>query len=224
MANWFKLTTLRKFLPSVAALVLANLVPLVGVLAWGWEVFPLVLLFWCENVIVGVFNVVKMLLAEPQQRLAWLMKLFLIPFFCVHYGLFTLVHGVFVAGFFGGAFRVGAPSPGADFFWQAIEQHHLQWAVIGLALSHGFSFVVNYLGRGEYRRAHVQQLMGQPYGRVVVLHLTILGGAFLMAALRSPTAGLVLLVVLKIVLDLRAHLRERENVGQSPNTAPRSPN
>ncbi len=210
----FNLATARRFLPSVAALVLANLVPLVGVVGWGWEVFPLVLLFWCENVIVGAFNVLKMLLAEPRQPLAWVTKLFLIPFFCVHYGMFTLVHGLFVAGFFGGAFRVGAAFPDADFFWQAITQHHLTWAAAGLALSHGVSFIVNYLGRGEYRQARVQQLMAQPYGRVVVLHLTILGGAFLMAALRSPTAGLVLLVVLKIGLDLHAHLREREKLEQ----------
>lgn len=215
----FTPSTLREFLPSVMALVLANLVPLLGVLAWGWEVFPLVLLFWCENVIVGAFNVLKMLLAEQGERLGWLVKLFLIPFFCFHYGLFTLVHGVFVVGFFGGAFRSGASPPDANFFWQAIKQHHLQWAVAGLAVSHGFSLAVNYIGRGEYRRAQVRELMAQPYGRVVVLHLTILGGAFLMAALGSPTAGLALLVMLKIVLDVRAHLREREKLGQSRDAA-----
>src|SRR5690348_15210944 len=41
--------------PSVIALVLANLVPVFGVLALHWEVFPLMFLFWSENVIVGVF-------------------------------------------------------------------------------------------------------------------------------------------------------------------------
>jgi hypothetical protein len=220
----FNLATVRRYLPSVAALVVANLVPLVGVLGWGWEVFPLLLLFWCENVIIGAFNVLKMLLAEPQQPLAWVTKLFLIPFFCVHYGMFTLVHGVFVVGFFGGAFRSGAPFPDAAFFWQAVVDHHLTWAVVGLGLSHGVSFIANYLGRDEYRRAPLPQLMAQPYGRVAVLHLTILGGAFLMAALRSPTAGLVLLVVLKIGLDLRAHLREREKLDQpAPAAAPGIP-
>ncbi|MCX8090205.1 MAG: DUF6498-containing protein [Verrucomicrobiae bacterium] len=215
-------TTLREFLPSVAALVLANLVPLVGVFVWGWEVFPLVLLFWCENVIVGVFNALKMLLAQPQERLGWLMKVFLIPFFCFHYGMFTLVHGVFVAGFFGGAFRSGAPPPDLTFFWDAIVQHHLTWAVAGLVVSHGFSFGVNYIGRGEYQRAQVRDLMAQPYGRVVVLHLAILGGGFLMALLGSPAAGLALLVALKIVLDVRAHLRERQKLARPPKTA--SPN
>jgi hypothetical protein len=52
--------------PTVMVLVLANLIPLYGVLAFGWETFPLLLLFWVENVIVGGFNVLKMLLAAPQ--------------------------------------------------------------------------------------------------------------------------------------------------------------
>jgi hypothetical protein len=65
------------------------------------------------------------------------------------------------------------------------------------------------LGEGEYRRASLDKLMFQPYGRIAVLHLTILGGGILMLALDSPTVGLVLLVILKIGLDLSAHLKER---------------
>ena len=56
-------------LPTVIALVLANLVPLYGVLFLGWETFPLVFLFWLENVIVGAFNVLKMLMAPAYGRM-----------------------------------------------------------------------------------------------------------------------------------------------------------
>lgn len=201
--------------PTVLVLVLANLVPLFGVFVWRWEVFPLLLLFWFENVIIGVFNALKMLLASPGAALTWVAKLFLIPFFCFHYGMFTFVHGVFVVGFFGGAFRAGAPFPDLAFFWQQVIELKLMWAILGLAVSHAVSFAWNYLGHGEYQRASVPALMQQPYGRVVVLHLTILLGGFLMMALRSPVVGLVLLVALKIALDLRAHLRERRKFGVS---------
>jgi hypothetical protein len=81
--------------PSVIVLVLANLIPLGGVLFFGWQVFPIMFLFWLENVVVGAFNVVKMILARgPGSHVG--VKLFLVPFFTVHYGIFTLVHGVFV--------------------------------------------------------------------------------------------------------------------------------
>ncbi|MFN7140264.1 MAG: DUF6498-containing protein, partial [Limisphaerales bacterium] len=73
-----------------------------------------------------------------------------------------------------------------------------------------------YIGRGEYLRVTPMDLMKQPYGRVMVLHVTIVIGAFLMIALKSPTIGLVLLVVLKIALDLRAHIREHRKLESMP--------
>jgi hypothetical protein len=53
---------------------------------------------------------------------------------------------------------------------------------------------------------------------IVVMHLTILGGGFLMLALRSPVWGLLLLVALKTALDLRGHFAERKKFAET--TAP----
>jgi hypothetical protein len=96
-----------------------------------------------------------------------------------------------------------------------IEQK-LVWAGLGLFVSHGISFAHNYLIGGEFRRAGVQSLMTQPYGRIVVLHVTILLGGFLMMALKSPTVGLAFLVLLKTLLDLCAHLAERVKFASEP--------
>ena len=63
----------------------------------------------------------------------------------------------------------------------------------------------NYLLNGAYHKAVTPVLMMQPYGRVVVLHLAILGGGFLVMLMGMPVAGLVLLIVLKIGLDVLAH-------------------
>lgn len=205
-ADWYR--------PSVIALVLANLVPVFGVICLHWEVFPLMFLFWSENVIVGAFNVLKMLCAAPEDPLSWAGKLFIIPFFCVHYGMFTFVHGIFVVALFGGGLQHGAGFPTPETFWRILKENHLGWAVLGLAASRAISFATNYLGNGEYRRASLQQLMQQPYGRIMVLHIAILGGGFLMMALHSPTAGLLLLVALKIALDLRGHLAERKKFSE----------
>jgi len=80
--------------------------------------------------------------------------------------------------------------------------------IAALAASHLFSFIWNYLYRGEFRRAALTELMQQPYGRVVVLHLTILLGGFAAMLLGSPLWALLLLIGLKIALDLKAHLKE----------------
>lgn len=208
----------RGFSPSLAVLVLANLIPVYGVVALGWEVFPLLLLFWTENVIIGVFNVLRMLIAKPDSPGMWVAKVFLIPFFCVHYGMFTFIHGVFVVGFFGGWFRQGAEFPGPHTFVQLIQDLGLDWAVLGLFLSHGFSFAYNYLYRGEFKRVDAHTLMGQPYKRVVVLHLTILVGGYLMMALNSPLTGLLFLTALKTWIDARAHFREHRRLQEKPGS------
>lgn len=202
--------------PSVIALLLANLVPVFCVLFLGWEVFPLLLLFWFENAIIGAFNVLKMLMANPEVPLGWTVKLFIIPFFCFHYGMFTLVHGIFIIVLFGGKMESGAGFPGPETFWRIMLEYHLGWAVLGLAISHGISFASNYIRNGEYKRANLMQLMMQPYGRIIVLHITILGGGFLMMMLHSPTIGLLLLVALKIALDLGGHLAERKKFAENP--------
>lgn len=198
----------RRWLPSATALVAANLVPLAGVVFFGWDVFVVVFLFWLENVVVGFFNLLRMLWVERGAERFPLAKLFVMPFFLVHYGMFTAIHGVFVLVLFGGQGVRGAGFPTVDTVVRLVAEYHLWLAVLALVASHGYSFVTNYVAEQEYRRVTLQQLMQQPYGRVVVLHLTILFGGFLAMALRQPVVGAFLLVVLKVGLDVRAHLRE----------------
>jgi uncharacterized protein DUF6498 len=193
--------------PSLAALVLANAVPILGVLFLGWTVFPLVLLYWLENVVVGAFNVAKLLMAQPQEPAFWLGKLFLIPFFIVHFGGFTYVHGVLVVALFGP--KGTQPFDLLTAVPAAIRSNQLGWGVLSLVVSHGLSFYWNYLKNGEYQRASLNALMGQPYGRVIVLHLTVLFGGWVVMALGSPLFALVLLVALKTAADWRAHQAER---------------
>jgi hypothetical protein len=193
---------------SATALVLANLVPLVGVVFLGWDVFVVVFLFWLENVVVGFFNLLRMLWIERGAEQFPLAKLLVMPFFLVHYGMFTAIHGVFVLVLFGGMMQRGAEFPTVQTVVDIVTRYHLWIPVLALFASHGYSFIANYVASQEYRRVTLQQLMRQPYTRVVVLHLTILFGGFLVMALKLPVVGAFLLVVLKIVVDLRAHLRE----------------
>lgn len=64
-------TPARRWPISSAVLILANAAPVIGVFADHWTVFAVVLLYWCENVVVGAFNVLRMLSARPQDALAW---------------------------------------------------------------------------------------------------------------------------------------------------------
>ncbi len=200
-----KLSDLKK--PTVIILILANLVPVYGVLFLNWEVLPILLLFWTENVIIGVFNILKMAICSPASPGQWAAKLFLVPFFSVHYGIFTLVHGIFIFALFGRTVFDEAEVPDLTMLRQVMGNYDLMWGLLSLFLSHGISFVINYILKGEYRQSNVNTLMWQPYGRLFVLHLTIVFGGLLVSALGSPTGGLILLVVLKMAIDALAHLK-----------------
>lgn len=200
---------------TVVFLVLVNLIPLFGVLFLGWSLFSIMVLYWLENGIIGLFNFLKIgfaggppvpgatLSSRPSPE-TFVARVFTMCFFAVHYGLFWVVHGVFVFALFGGfAFgSSGAASSGSGWSEGAT------FAVFALLLSHGVSFVVNFLGKREYLSISPQQQMGQPYARVVVLHITILAAGFLVEILGTPVVALVILIVLKTAIDVQAHLGE----------------
>ncbi len=199
---------------SVIAIILTNLVPIYGVLFMGWQVFPVMFLFWMENVIIGVSNVFKMLVSSPGNFGQWMSKVIMIPFFCVHYGMFTLVHGILILTLFGGFNHPGSVMPGFSAVFGLIGTLQIGGAVLALILSHTLSFITNYIGNGEYKTATLSELMVQPYGRVIILHLTILIGGFLVMALGSPIIGLILLIALKTFIDLKSHIKQH-NTGKA---------
>ncbi len=247
-----------KHRPTIGSLVLANCVPLLGVLFLGWDAFAIAFIYWSENVVIGLLNAVKIVLcspdpdeiksglldqwvaaakaqgastddvAETKQQIenqlnggAWTMhagKLFLVPFFCVHYGIFCFVHGMFICVLLGGGgpFRGGGAVDPFDAALLAIQDRWLMLSIVLLAASHVWSFFVNYLWGGEYRRSVPILLMFQPYGRIVVLHIAILAGGFAAVLLGSPVWMLVPLVVGKTLLDINLHTWQHQSSTDEP--------
>jgi len=231
---------------AVAALILANLVPLIGVLFFGWSVWNILIVYWLENGVVGFFNVLKILRAEGpvDPTSTWRMngrpmnvvgRGAIAGFFILHYGIFWFVHGVFVltmplfAGigsglaisyvvvedqFVNGDY-IGTTPPGAD-MTAGFEVGAVLLAVVALGISHGVSYWFNYLRLGEYKRTSPAVQMFVPYGRLVVLHVTIIIGGMAIAFTGAPAAALAILVVLKTAMDIGFHLAEHRKASQPP--------
>jgi hypothetical protein len=191
------------FRVSTAALILFNLIPLIGVLFLDWNLSSIMVLYWFENVIIGFYNALKMAKAEgktPQSKLysgnkavTLAQKSSLILFFIVHFGMFTFGHGVFVFVFF------GRDLPALS---------SLLPAALCLFVSHGISYVYNFIRNQEYKRVAFQDLFFQPYKRILIMHITIVIGAFIAFQLEQPTFFLILLIFLKIVVDILSHKKE----------------
>ncbi|HSH12281.1 MAG TPA: DUF6498-containing protein, partial [Desulfurivibrionaceae bacterium] len=155
---------------------------------------------WAESGIIGFFNLLKLAVVG---RLA---TLFLGPFFVGHYGAFMAAHLLFVYTFF----VQGGTNHGDLALAEVVARFFVLWpALLALAISHGISFVGNFLGRREYAATNVQKQMAEPYTRIIIMHLTIIFGGFVVMGLGSSLPALLLLVAAKIATDLRAHARQR---------------
>jgi Family of unknown function (DUF6498) len=207
---WYRLGS---SIGAVVALVVANLIPLIGVLFFGWSVWNILVIYWLENGIVGVINVLKMSVAtgdEVSPGVTLMVngrpatsatKMGLIPFFIVHYGIFWFVHGIFVLTL--PAFFSLMSDDG-----MTLDLGPVVFAALGLAISHGLSFWWNFLHGGEYRRTAAAALMFAPYKRLVALHITIIFGAFAVMFTGAPAAAVAVLVAIKTAIDLSLHLAE----------------
>ncbi len=209
------------------SLVAANLLPLWGVCFLKWDAFYIILLYWSENLAVGFYNVLKIAAAEVKHPIEHLAKLFLIPFFIIHYGGFMAGHGFFVLAFAQKAHEGPSVPSISGQSWPCflvfiqllinvirqmflIIPSQMKFAILALFVSHGVSFVYNYLLKGEYKTAKPKDLMNQPYARVVVLHIALLAGGVFAMAVGSPLPLLFILIVGKIILDIKMHLREHK--------------
>lgn len=185
-----------------------------GVLALGWSPFVVMALFWLENVIIGLFNVVRILVTGAQLGpMGLLGSVAVAAFFTVHYGLFTLVHGMFVVLLFGGA-EVGRAAGSSLFAPLGVMLGYLLserdgWLAIAALLLLHLSSTVQWLVRTRELGPPVKDLMSAPYGRIAILHVTLIASAFLIMALHVPTAGALMLVAMKLAYDLIAIKRDR---------------
>ena len=194
----FKLTS------SAVFLILANVVPIFGVLFLGWDASAILVLYWLESVIIGLLNIPKILAcrkAETRIFHAVFSNLFLAGFYTFHYGMFTGVHGVFLAEMFGARpIMEGLLSGGP-----------ILWAAATFLVSHLFSMFINFFGKREYLGQDANKQMFSVYGRVFVMHIVIIFAGFAARALGAPIIAVVMLIVLKTVMDLAAHNKEHES-------------
>jgi len=211
---------------SLIALIGANLIPLAGVFFFKWDVTYIIILYWAENLIAGFYNILKIAFVRVNNSIFSTEKLFIIPFFCIHYGGFCAVHGFFLTAFF----KLSSTSPpivegGADWWgpfifiqmlinvvarvWSSAPPE-MVWALLGLFISHGVSFVENFILRGEYRRSTIKDLMHQPYQRIVVMHIAIIAAGIFVMKFNSPMPMLVILILLKIIFDLFLHRKSHK--------------
>ena len=173
----------------LATIVVANLVPLYGVLIAGWEMLPLAVLIWSDFAVRLLITTLHVALICPKaiEKVAG-----------SYIGLLTA--WVLVQIFRGdaGTGRVANTGDLLDLAEDMLPQ------ILSVATILCLPFIVDVLS-GRYRRADAYVLANTQTGRLLVLVLTVIFGGFLSALLGSPTWALVVLVLLKAALEIGIH-------------------
>jgi hypothetical protein len=200
--------------PRLAALALAaaNLVPLAGVIFWGWDAFLLLVLYWAETAAFGFWTILQIMLLQfdgTSRLRGALAALGLGAFFTVHAGLFMTVHMIFLWALFAGPWAARVHGPG-DFIRVILIGAGLWIPFAALFLARGALTFNDAINRFVFARGDrvtpagdaQGNILGRFYGRIVLMHLAILLGG--MAAMRFGTlAPLVILILAKTALDLK---------------------
>lgn len=215
------LTKLKQ--PSALIMIAANLLPLIGVLFWNWDVFLLLVLYWFETAIMGFWIIVAILI-DPHQTIGPTAKqtsrAFLVPFLIAHATVFMGVHFMFLWALFAGDWTNAVQGP-ADFVRVILIGSGLWIALMALFISRGVSTMLRLLNPDILpawlapKPVHIadanpfseQRLLGGFYKRIIIMHLTLIFSGFVAGAVGS-VAPLVLMIAIKIAIELKLHLNE----------------
>lgn len=194
------------------------------------------LIYWLEAVVIGGYTVLRLLVAGTlserplgalSQWIGWsslasrlLFTLFGTGFFAVKFGGLALAVGLFV---------ITLPATLAPTDGSAAAQvmaglraagRGVAIAVGLLVLSHGYSFVRNFLVGREYARLSIVGLIFYPYVRMSLVAL-VLGLGFLLAhvlpRVGATTAFVVTMVLAKLAADAVTHRMEHRRLASRAN-------
>lgn len=202
--------------PSPLTLIAVNLVPIVGVLFLGWSLGNLMLLYWAETAVIGLYTILKV-----PFLVRWWWLLVYVPVFAIFFGVCMGVHLLLIGGitFAMSGLRDPAQLTFADLFRPVLPSLAL------LVVSHGVSFVQHFVRGGARaqlgaRYVHGGEFLAGVFDRVGLTVSTLYVGLIVAGLLEDLRMLLVVLVLVKTVVDLHAHLRHHraDYAGRSQRT------
>lgn len=213
-----KAVSLRKPAASVLALLVANGGVALCFFAFDLGLLQLAVVYWWECLWIGIFCVLKLLVAgilgDPYgdgdgelSRLSNVVSAIMgIWFVGAKFLVVFLVLGFVLVGTFQGL--------------EEVDQGRILETVVGPALAcsilllvaHGFSFYSNFIAGREYKTARSKALLSLPFRRCVALAAGVFLaalGAYSVPGLADTAGFAVLVVLVKLLWDFRAHRKER---------------
>jgi hypothetical protein len=209
MTTWKNITK-TILSPSDWSLILANLVPVAGVLFLNWNVKEVFLVYCLETIIIGLFTLLKLLITgiikkkddwqnggTTFKQPFWLFMLF----FLVHYGMFVAIQ----MGLFFTVSGIGNQH-GITFFnfiskWPTLLTGDTYFMLSVFIFGYGLRMINEFILSGEYRTASLGYLMFQPYGRIFIQQFTVITGSMFLS-FGAGKIFIILFAAIKIFFEV----------------------
>jgi hypothetical protein len=205
---------------------LGNLVPLIGVLLYGWDLPQIFLIYWIETAVVGVIGALKIRIAidarppegvesPPRRRRGAgphvnVVEERRVPVprrrsdawvvatvWLVSYLFFWGVLGAFVIDIVNGGFYEGSSATG----FAGVPPGTVLGGLLSLVIAHLFGYYRDYIRGERYLTDSMLDLTRTPFARLLVLFGAIVVGGF-GTALLGPVGFLVAMIVAKTAIEL----------------------
>jgi len=184
---------------SIWSLILVNGIAIIWAVIDHWSLTNLIWIYWFQSVIIGIFQVRKILdlkkfsttdlkmngrPVEPTDF--W--KKYIATFFFFHYGGFHFVYFIFLTQIAG-----------------SIVWSPMLFVILVFFINHLCSYLYNK-EEDSTKIRNIGKMMFFPYVRIIPMHLMILFGLFV----SESTVSLVFFMILKTIADLLMHNKEHK--------------
>jgi hypothetical protein len=200
-------------------LLIYSLLPIIGIFFFNWDWREILILFWLENITIGTKAIIGMARSKSESNEITsfaasagvpvnpiFIKFGQIAYFIVHYGIFTLVHGVLLFTATSGNFLGQTASP--------VEISSLLniWILASIV-----QIVVAFFQPAP--TSSLKQQFKEPYKRILPLHLALVLGGFVVVFLQLPAGSVVVLIVVKLILDIKSYISTKKSTASKEAAA-----
>lgn len=192
-----------------------NIMALIMLLYLG-KIEPYTILFgyFLETIIIGVFSIIKMILASKYDGSGFSI-VFLVPFFVFHYGLFVAIQSVFafvVVGISGNSF-VREPFDLIDNYTAILGFEGMEYVLPLLIGTQLLKLIFDFILPKKYLEFTASEIMTMPYVRIFIQQFTVILAMFFVVFSNAGVIAAILLVFFRGIIDLyMAAIRENEEL------------
>jgi hypothetical protein len=182
-------------------IILWNLFPVMGVVFSGWKPESVFICYALETVVVGIFNVFRMLainyVSSPiDKQKSGLLCLGMVSFFLVHYYFIVFIQ-LFI--FFKDGYIY-------DSVFQAIpaivREGSYTFALGACVINNAYSFINGFIIPGTFTKRTMGWQMFEPYSRVFMQQAVVMTGGFIFTLTGNAYPVLIVFVAAKIFVDI----------------------